>query len=309
LGSSSFALRSRSKFLCFGIDTGLQPDDLMAIAASYDQTGRYGAQTPFSDQLASHWEAGKWEVDAMHDSLVTLGNGGGKATRAGLTILYNEGKSEYHLERDLAPEETTLIDFGKLIRNQVADKDGHTLPTDLTSGAYRVLDLNDDAAGTVYEGKVIVDKTYGHAAYGCAICCGPEAAFMEFDPLGVGMDATSTQQVEAASSCGGGTQIITGDFPTWGTDNTSIATANKNQIHGVSAGATNHYAESKEMYFGHLTYAPYCPLIVEEPTAPTNVQPTISGGNTVWWFNGQNPNSADYPRARSVLPRRRGPLR
>jgi hypothetical protein len=35
-------------------------------------------QTPFSDQLASHWEAGKWEVDAMHDSLVTLANGGSK---------------------------------------------------------------------------------------------------------------------------------------------------------------------------------------------------------------------------------------
>jgi hypothetical protein len=78
-----------------------------------------------------------------HDWLVTLGNGGGKPTRAGLTILYNEGKSQYHLERELAPEETTLIDFGKLIRNQVADKDGHTLPPDLTSGAYRVLDLNE----------------------------------------------------------------------------------------------------------------------------------------------------------------------
>jgi hypothetical protein len=189
---------------------------MMAIAASYDQTGRYGAQTPFSDQLASHWEAGKWEVDAMHDSLVTLGNGGSKATRAGLTILYNEGKSEYRLERDLAPEETTLIDFGKLIRNQVADKDGHTLPVDLTSGAYRVLDLDDDAAGTVYEGKVIVDKTYGHAAYGCAICCEPEFALMEFDPLVVGVDATSTQQVETTSSCGGGTQIITATFPPGG---------------------------------------------------------------------------------------------
>lgn len=34
----------------------VQPDDLMAVAASYDQTGHYGVQTPFSDQLAARWE-------------------------------------------------------------------------------------------------------------------------------------------------------------------------------------------------------------------------------------------------------------
>jgi hypothetical protein len=255
------------------LNAPVQPDDLMAIAASYDQTGRYGAQTPFSDQLASHWEAGKWEVDSMHDSLVTLGNGGSMATRAGLTILYNEGKNKYHLERDLAPEEAALIDFGKLIRNQVANKDGHTLPPDLTFGAYRVVDLNDDAAGTVYEGKVIIDKTYGHAAYGCAICCGPEFAFMDFDPLDLAATTTKDQPVESASSCGGGTQIITGDFPTWWTGDTAIATANGNKITGVAAGTTTNYAKRKEMYFGHLTYAPYCPLVQEQPTASTDVGP------------------------------------
>jgi hypothetical protein len=80
----------------------IQPDELLAVAASYDQTGRYGAQTPFSDQLASHWEAGKWEVDGMHDSLVTIGNGGNKPERAQLTILYNEGKGQYQVEQVLA---------------------------------------------------------------------------------------------------------------------------------------------------------------------------------------------------------------
>jgi len=60
----------------------VHPDDFMAIAMSYDETGHYGAQTPFRDQLASHWEAGKWEVDSMHNSLVTVGNGGKKSVRA-----------------------------------------------------------------------------------------------------------------------------------------------------------------------------------------------------------------------------------
>jgi len=55
----------------------------LAVTAGYDQTGRYGTQTPFSDQLASHWEAGKWEVDSMHNSLVTVGNGGTGANGGG----------------------------------------------------------------------------------------------------------------------------------------------------------------------------------------------------------------------------------
>ncbi|MGA2413815.1 MAG: hypothetical protein ABSF59_05165 [Candidatus Sulfotelmatobacter sp.] len=249
----------------------VQPDDLLAIAASYDQTGRYGAQTPFSDQLASHWEAGKWEVDGMHNSLVTVGNGGNQPQRAQLTILYDQGRSKYQVEQNLGPDEQMAFDFGKLIRDQIPDKNGHTLPLDLTYGGYRILDLSDGAAGTLYEGKVILDKTYGHAAYGCALCCNYETPFMVYNPLPVSVDATSTQQVQAGDSCGGGNQIITEYFPTWWTDNTAIATANRNIIRGVSAGTTNHHAQSEDMYWGRAEYFSVCPLTQEQPSAPTNV--------------------------------------
>jgi hypothetical protein len=254
----------------------VQPDELLAVASSYDQTGRYGAQTPFSDQLASHWEAGKWEVDSMHDSLVTVGNGGIKPERAQLTILYNQGKDQYQVERMLAPDEQMALDFGKLIRDQVPDKDGHTLPPDLSSGTYRIRDLSDTAAGGLYEGKLTLDKTYGHAAYGCAICCGLNVAFMYYDPLDVLASSNGDQIVQAGDSCGGGTQTVTGDFPTWGTDNTAIATASKAVIHGVAPGTTNHYATSVPMYWGLKEYYPTCPTMQRTATAPTNVAPTVT---------------------------------
>ena len=38
------------------ISAPVKPDEFMAVAASYDKTLRYGAQTPFNDQLESHWE-------------------------------------------------------------------------------------------------------------------------------------------------------------------------------------------------------------------------------------------------------------
>jgi hypothetical protein len=77
-----------------------------------------------------------------------------------------------------------------LIRNQTPDKEGRLLPPDLTSGTYSLRDLADPAAGGLYEGKVIIDKTHGHAAYGCMICCGEEPPpLMFYDPIGVGIQS------------------------------------------------------------------------------------------------------------------------
>ncbi len=123
---------------------------------------------------------------------------------------------------------------------------------------------------------MILDKTYGHAAYGCAICCGYGYPFMEYDPLDVLISSNGDQLVEAGDSCGGGTQTITGDFPTWWTGNTAIATASGHVIHGVAAGTTPHYAQSVSMYWGLKEYYPSCPVSQMEPSAPTNVKPTVT---------------------------------
>jgi hypothetical protein len=226
------------------------PDELLAVAASYDQTGRYGTQTPFSDQLASDWEGGKWQVDDTHNSLVTIANGSDKIARAQLTILYNHGSGQYQLEQTLAPDEQMALDFGKLIHDQVPDKNGHFLPPGLTEGTYRLLDLNDNPLGSLYEGKEIVDKTYGHASYTCMICCGPDSPWMMYDPLSVLISGFENQSVQAVNSCTERQVDVTGDFPTWWTDNSSIATASGYQINGVAVGSTNHNAQSISMYWG-----------------------------------------------------------
>ena len=87
------------------LTTNGPPDGVMAVAASYDASLRYGAQTPFSDQLAFHWTGSLWEYDAQHNSLITAGNGGTKPTRAGFTIFYNQGTQKYELEQTLQPDE------------------------------------------------------------------------------------------------------------------------------------------------------------------------------------------------------------
>jgi hypothetical protein len=111
------------------------------------------------------------EYDPHHSSIFTAGNGGTKPALAAFTIFYNQGAEKYQLEQTLQPDEQMWIDVGKLIREHVPDKNGKTLPEDLTSGSYEIRDLTGSGLGTLFEGKITYDKTYGHAAYGCATCC------------------------------------------------------------------------------------------------------------------------------------------
>jgi hypothetical protein len=127
--------------------TGL-PDEVIAVAASYDQTLHYGAQTPFSDQLAVQWEGGMWQYDPQHDSIITAGNGSTKPTQVAFTIFYNQGTQKYELDQTLQPGDQIWMDIGKLIRESVPDKNGNTLPASLTSGSYAVRDLSGTRVGT-----------------------------------------------------------------------------------------------------------------------------------------------------------------
>ena len=71
-----------------------------------------GGFVPAPQDLAvSCLSSGKWEVDSMHNSLVTVGNGGNKSTRAEITILYNQGGQQYRIEQVLAPDEQILVNF------------------------------------------------------------------------------------------------------------------------------------------------------------------------------------------------------
>jgi hypothetical protein len=44
-------------------------------------------------------------------------------------------------------------------------------------------DLDHAYVGQLYEGKLVIDKTYGHAAYGCMICCGHNPPFFAMDHM------------------------------------------------------------------------------------------------------------------------------
>ena len=246
------------------------PDEVMAVAASYDSTLRYGAQTPFSDQLASRWEGSMWEFDTYHDSIITAGNGGTKPTQAAFTIFYNQGTQKYELEQTLKPDEQMWIDVGKLIREHVLDKDGKTLPADLTSGSYEFRDLTDIGVGSLFEGKVIYDKTYGHVAYGCGFCCTYTNPIFTYNPLDFYFGNNVQNNVRAFESCTATYYDVSSAFwNNWSTVNTAIATVAAGGVHtAVSLGSTTSNTH------GNLISGTtrLCPTAVRYPSGVDNVQ-------------------------------------
>ncbi len=271
------------------ITTNSQPDELVAVAASYDATLRYGAQTPFSDQLTFKWEGGMWEFDPHHNSIITAGNGGTKPTQAAFTIFYNQGAQRYDLEQTLQPDEQMWMDVGKLIREHVPDKNGKTLPADLTSGSYEFRDLTNTGVGTLFEGKVIYDKTYGHVAYGCALCCGyNKPGTFWYNPLAVPLSFTGSNGVNAYDNCSGNWYDLSDSFY----NSTSIATVNYYGTHtGVSVGSTasNTFGTIQQTQDNRLE----CPAEQFRPSGSVNVvKLQLQGNQYNSIFVGTDPNLA-----------------
>jgi hypothetical protein len=236
-----------------------------------------GPQTPFNDQLSFHWGGGMWEYDVQHDSIITVGDGGTKPTRAALTIFYNGGNEKYELEQTLQPDAQMWIHIGKLIREQLPDKNGKVLPPDLSSGSYEIRDLTDVAAGTLFEGKVIYDKTFGSVAYGCAGQCCYTTASVFYNPLGIPFLGTTTNGVNGTDNCGFVHSVSSSFWGNWSTANSGIATVDYYAKHtGKAAGSTTSTTHGQLL----SPYGRYnCTMQTKTPGGTDNVQ---SPDKVVW---------------------------
>jgi hypothetical protein len=254
------------------------PDEVVAVAASYDQSLHYGAQTPFSDQLAAHWVGGQWDYDPQHDSIITAGNGGSQPTQAAFTIFYNQGTQKYQLEQNLQPGEQMWMDIGKLIRENVPDKTGKTLPSDLTTGSYEFRDLTNKGVGTLFEGKIIYDKTYGHVTYGCSLCCGYTTPMpLWYDPISVIITSFQDDGVFAWYPCENQyDDVSTAFYNRWSSGAPSVVTVDYYGTHnGIAVGSTTSQTfavlQSNNV---HLM----CPTHGYTPNGSANVTPAFTVG-------------------------------
>jgi hypothetical protein len=259
--------------------------DLVPVTASYADHEQFLMQSPFSDWLSFMWKGGEWEVDVNHNSLITTGNAGTKPTRAAVTIYYDQGKQKYDFPpRTLQPGEAMTINLAELIQRQTPDAGGKALPAALSTGSYEIRDL-DSSDGQLYEGKIAIDRTNGHATYGCALCCSYSDAYITDYDGSIG--DYGNVQVFAMNSCTESwldqTSIATG----WITGDSGIATVAAGVVHGVGVGSSSTGASV------HLrTPQSYkvCPLLYLAPVGLVRIRPTVTiQGNLGYVYIGHDP--------------------
>jgi hypothetical protein len=296
------AIPANARWAYISITAPVKPDELLAVAASYNSTGHYGAQTPFTDQVANYWEGGKWEVDATHNTIIAVGNAGTVPSKAQLTFYHSTGTGKYQIEKTLAPDEQMWIDMGKLIRNQVADKNSKTIPTSVVSGTYELRSLTNTPKEGLFEGKLVVDKTYGHAAHGCMTCCGyPGKGFMYPDPFNFNLlwYYFDNAYVLGTNPCTGQDDDITAYYTSWWTGNTQVATADMNQIAAVGAGSTSSFG-SGTIPTGGDWESRHCPNSADHPSGGVNVEVPDHMVVTSDEFGNLNCSNQSNPEFRSI---------
>lgn len=133
------------------------------------------------------------------------------------------------------------------------------------------------------------------------MCCPNSFRYSSISPISLNVPVgaiNNIRGVEQDQNCYGSLQpqYYWGD--TWTVDNTSVITIDGFEdaadVTAVATGSANvigHW-EVYHYTFQHDLDGPYCEESSEEtePAAPVDVKPTITGPQTLWWFNGQTPS-------------------
>lgn len=255
-----------------------RPGDLVPIATTFDKTGRFGLQTPFSEGISHLWKGSMWHVDAKRNSLITAGNGGNVPTRAAVALFYNNGKESYKIEKLLQPGEQIWANVGEIIRNQIPDKDGKTIPPDVMMGSYELRDLDHRGVGYLYEGKLVIDKTWGHGYYGCAGCCAYIGSKLNPEPFDGPITTGGPDFAYADNGCTSSWDDVTSEAYNWSSSDSGIVKVASAYSNFVSVGSVtgSAYVQLQKQYA-----RTNCPVTTFYPQNTQNTTASISWNGKV----------------------------
>jgi len=123
------------------------------------------------------------------------------------------------------------------------------------SGTYELENLTDKPTDGLFEGKLVIDKTYGYAVHGCGLCCPGEYDDRNIvqDPLNlsVGGSSTNPQTVWGIDACNNTKKQLpasgwnTGDHNVATVDSSGNVTAKGAGSTTDSANITNHTTDDR----------------------------------------------------------------
>jgi hypothetical protein len=263
-----------------------------------DQNGKSLASNRtcrYSGGFGRHLAGGELSVDANHNQLISVTNSGVKPAEARLTLHYDNGEKSYEMQQTILPGDQMLVNVSSLIHDRVPDRSGHTLPAVLTLGSYDVRDLSagQSSRGYLTESSLVVDQVLGASVIplGVTRCSctltGPiwspdDFFFLEVDPDGDMLDA----EIVATDECDGTLVDASGDFTSWLSSDTAVATVATKKVTAVGAGTATATADGSIL---ESTGGGTCAFVPVHPSAPVSVISFKVTGKS-YIFVGNDPN-------------------
>jgi hypothetical protein len=192
----------------------------------------------------------------------------------------DDGKKDYEIQQTIQPGDQMWLNLADLIHHSAPDRKGNALPADVASGTYDLEDLNPGRGGNLIEGKVALDKTFGHLTYGCLTCCG-YSPYLSPNPTGLGVGGDGGISAFGTNNCTGASGFSLYSYfnqstAHWWSGNTSTATVTSFKGHGVAPGTTYGFATATvPSGDGNVPKSP-CPQLTQEGDNNVTVRPTIT---------------------------------
>jgi len=268
------------------------PGSVIAVVSSLEISGNSAVDSPVANEGDGWAGAGAhaWRLDAHTESVLFLTNESEKECPIAVQVHAN-GVAYQVSDVSLKPRETRAIDLRRLRDAQQADWQGHKIPAGATDGIVvwsRLAQLPVMGQMEVVEPTEAMASPDYEGGDGCPDCYAGSVMV----PAQVTLVPThqSTFHVEGDfQDCNGDDSYSVVSGGSWWSWNTAVATVGtQGQATGVSGGST-----TIEDDFSAQSCDPCgpCDCYYDDDSGygTANVI-TISGPNTVWWFNGYAPS-------------------
>lgn len=239
-----------------------------------------------------------WRIDDDYETHVSITNAGSIPATFVIRIGYDGGGELVFNPMELVSGASATFDVRAIRDSRVKDWRGHALPPTATRGRFMWTVHGSGASARLIGRAEVVSANAGvTSSYSCGQCCPDSFVVGSISPFQVSMPVggNGTYDVLGTYQTCNGSQYSLPESASWNVafpDVASVTTPTNGQglATGLSSGTTD-VAGS----YGVETWTAFvedCVVdsFVNTDPARAEVAPSISGGNTVWYFNGQSPS-------------------
>ena len=289
----SVGLKSFSGTINLAVSFNGQSGDLVIASGSVDQTGTYVFEVPPQafPQPSPRKTANYWSVAEGNDTMFTLWNSTDRPEDSVFTLFYSDGKGQYTMPLHLAPQASTMIDVGMLIREKTPDSKGHIIPPNIQEGSAGIANANDHA----FTSLVMAGGTYNVINATCGTDCLQNCCaimYSQLSPASPTININGSVQLSAVGTdCNG--------YPAyppviqWSTSDSNIASVDAyGDITGVAPGQatiTAYFAPFNNNYTGTVCSPATCPTYDVPPVSTTVTVSTPTATITVKFSSSKSP--------------------